>query len=44
MATATTTTTADPPFDFAQGSLFGDDNKKSKCNGNSNRRMWWHQQ
>ena len=23
---------ADPPFDFAQGRLFGDDNKKSKCN------------
>jgi hypothetical protein len=30
--------TADPPFDFAQGRLFGDDNKKSYSNektGNS---------
>jgi hypothetical protein len=29
--------TADPPFDFAQGRLFGDDNKKSKSSGNSER-------
>jgi hypothetical protein len=37
--------TADPPFDFAQGRLFGDDNKRTdndkcnnndKCNGNGN--------
>jgi hypothetical protein len=27
---ATVKATADPPFDFAQGRLFGDDNKKSK--------------
>jgi hypothetical protein len=27
---AKATTTADPPFDFAQGRLFGDDNKKAK--------------
>jgi hypothetical protein len=26
--------TADPPFDFAQGKLFGDDNKKDNCDGN----------
>jgi hypothetical protein len=26
-------TTADPPFGFAQGRLFGDDNQKSNCNG-----------
>jgi hypothetical protein len=25
-------TTADPPFDFAQGRLFGDDNQKGKAN------------
>jgi hypothetical protein len=25
--------TADPPFEFAQGRLFGDDNKKSKSRG-----------
>jgi hypothetical protein len=24
--------TEDPPFDFAQGRLFEDDNKKGKCN------------
>jgi hypothetical protein len=24
---------ADPPFDFAQGRLFGDDNKRGKANG-----------
>jgi hypothetical protein len=24
---------ADPPFDFAQGRLFGDDNKKNNSNG-----------
>jgi hypothetical protein len=29
-STATATTNADPPFDFAQGRLFGDDNKKGK--------------
>ena len=28
--------TADPPFDFAQGRLFGDDNKKGKNNGTTN--------
>jgi hypothetical protein len=28
---------ADPPFDFAQGGLFGDDNKKGKCNGKTGR-------
>jgi hypothetical protein len=27
--------TADPPFDFAQGRLFGDDNKKAKGNGSA---------
>jgi hypothetical protein len=26
--TATTSATTDPPFDYAQGRLFGDDNKK----------------
>ena len=33
-----TGTTADPPFDFAQGRLFGDDNQKgnNKSNGKSN--------
>jgi hypothetical protein len=28
------TATADPPFDFAQGRLFGDDNQNSNCNFN----------
>ena len=27
-------TTAGPPFDFAQGRLFGDDNQKGKGNSN----------
>jgi hypothetical protein len=26
---------ADPPFDFAQGRLFGDDNKKGNDNSNN---------
>jgi hypothetical protein len=30
---------ADPPFGFAQGRLFGDDNKKSNSNGNYKRWM-----
>jgi hypothetical protein len=27
------TATAGPPFDFAQGKLFGDENKKGNCEG-----------
>jgi hypothetical protein len=34
---AIATTEADPPFDFAQGRLFGDDRKKSDGKGKSNR-------
>jgi hypothetical protein len=33
-----TTTTVDPPFDFAQGRLFGDDNQKN-CNDKSEEPM-----
>jgi hypothetical protein len=32
--------TADPPFDFAQGRLFGDDNKKSKSYDKCKRRSF----
>ena len=31
--------TADPPFDFAQGRLFGDDNKKSNSEGFPEKQM-----
>jgi hypothetical protein len=39
-ATATATATADPPFDFAQGRLFGDDNKKGKGKSNRSRNRY----
>jgi hypothetical protein len=35
MTTKKAKATADPPFDFAQGRLFGDDNQK----GNSNQQQ-----
>jgi hypothetical protein len=36
-ARATATTEADSPFDFAQGRLFGNDNKKGKGNFKGNK-------
>jgi hypothetical protein len=34
MANARTTAIAEPPFDFTQGRLFGDDNQKGKGKNN----------